>query len=101
MSGKSEDRAGQESAAPTQEEKQPSAKRRGRYLTIGMLAVTQDEAWSVTTPRLPMKSNGSGDVTAALFAAHLAETGDHGVALGRTASSVFDLLENTLAAKAR
>jgi pyridoxine kinase len=64
--------------------------------TIEMMAVTGDGAWVVQTPRLPMKANGSGDVTAALFTAHLLETGDPGVALGRTASSVFDLLQTTL-----
>jgi pyridoxine kinase len=64
--------------------------------TIEMMAVTGDCAWIVQTPRLPMKANGSGDVTAALFTAHLLETGDPGVALGRTASSVFDLLQTTL-----
>jgi len=64
--------------------------------TIEMMAVTGDGAWIVQTPRLPMKANGSGDVTAALFTAHLLETGDPGVALGRTASSVFDLLQTTL-----
>ncbi|MGA8981018.1 MAG: pyridoxal kinase PdxY [Pedococcus sp.] len=64
--------------------------------TIEMMAVTGDGAWIVQTPRLPMKANGSGDVTAALFTAHLLETGDPGVALARTASSVFDLLQTTL-----
>jgi pyridoxine kinase len=64
--------------------------------TIEMMAVTDDGAWIVQTPRLPMKANGSGDVTAALFTAHLLSTGDPAVALARTASSVFDLLENTL-----
>ncbi len=64
--------------------------------TIEMMAVTGEGAWVVQTPRLPMKANGSGDVTAALFTAHLLETGDPGVALGRTASSVFDLLQTTL-----
>lgn len=68
--------------------------------TIGMIAVTADGAWSVRTPRLPMKANGSGDVTAALFSAHLRET-DPATALARTASSVFDLLDNTLAAGSR
>ena len=29
---------------------------------IEMLAVTEDGAWLVTTPRLPMKANGSGDI---------------------------------------
>jgi pyridoxine kinase len=64
--------------------------------TIEMMAVTDDGAWIVQTPRLPMKANGSGDVTAALFTAHLLSTGDPAVALARTASSVFDLLSNTL-----
>jgi len=69
--------------------------------TIGLLAVTGTGTWSVSTPRLPLTSNGSGDVTAALFSAHLVETGEVATALARTASSVFDLLENTLAAKSR
>ena len=47
------------------------------------------------TPLLPMKANGSGDVTAALFTAHYRRTGDAATALARTASSVFDLLTNT------
>ena len=64
--------------------------------TIEMLAVIDGGAWSVQTPRLPMKANGSGDVTAALFTAHLLDTGDPAAALGRTASSVFDLLRTTL-----
>ena len=69
--------------------------------TIEMLAVTGEGAWRVRTPRLAMKANGSGDVTAALFAAHLTETGDPAVALERTTSSVFDLLVNTLDAGSR
>ena len=63
--------------------------------TIEMLAVQGDGAWIVQTPHLPLKANGSGDVTAALFTAHLLDTADAGVALGRTVSSVFDLLERT------
>lgn len=64
--------------------------------TLEMLAVNDDGAWIVTTPQLPMKANGSGDVTAALFTAHYRRTGDAADALARTASSVFDLLTNTL-----
>jgi pyridoxine kinase len=64
--------------------------------TIEMMAVTDAGAWIVRTPRLAMKANGSGDVTAALFTAHLLSTGDPGVALARTSSSVFDLLQTTL-----
>jgi pyridoxine kinase len=68
---------------------------------ISMLAVTDGGAWRVTTPRLPLNAAGSGDVTAALFSAHLATSGDPADALGRTASSVFDLIEATLEAKSR
>ena len=64
--------------------------------TIEMLAVTADGGWIVQTPRLPMKANGSGDITAALFTAHLHETGSAGEALGRTASSAFAVLDATL-----
>lgn len=64
--------------------------------TIEMMAVTGEGAWLVQTPLLALKANGSGDVTAALFTAHLLSTGRPEVALGRTASSVFDLLQNTL-----
>ncbi|GAA2024610.1 pyridoxal kinase [Agromyces tropicus] len=63
--------------------------------TIEMLAVDDDGAWIVQTPRLPMKANGSGDVTAALFTAHSRRTGSVADALAMTASSVFDLLSNT------
>jgi len=63
--------------------------------TLEMLAVDGDGAWLVQTPRLPLKANGSGDVTAALFTAHLLRTGDPALALARTASSVFDLLART------
>lgn len=64
---------------------------------VEMLAVhgAAGEAWLVRTPRLPMKANGSGDVTAALFTAHLLETGSAKESLERTASSVFDLLRVT------
>ncbi|MBM7519091.1 pyridoxal kinase PdxY [Nocardioides nitrophenolicus] len=63
---------------------------------IEMIAVTGDGAWIVQTPRLPMKANGSGDITAALFTAHLHTTGSASVALGRTVASVYDVLAATL-----
>ena len=63
--------------------------------TIEMLAVTDDGAWIVQTPRIPLKANGSGDVTAALFTAHYRASGDAADALARTTSSVWDLLQNT------
>lgn len=64
--------------------------------TIEMLAADDAGAWLVQTPHLPMKANGSGDVTAALFTAHYVETGSAQIALERTASSVYDLLNATL-----
>lgn len=63
--------------------------------TIEMMVVDDRGAWIVQTPLLPMKANGSGDVTAALFTAHYRATGDAADALARTTSSVYDLLANT------
>jgi len=64
--------------------------------TIEMLAVDDKGAWLVATPHLPMKANGSGDVTAALFTAHYVRTRDAKAALELTVSSVFELLALTL-----
>lgn len=69
--------------------------------TIEMMVVDDSGAWIVQTPLLPMKANGSGDVTTALFTAHYRTSGDAALALGRTASSVYDLLERTLASGER
>lgn len=63
--------------------------------TIEMLVADAAGAWIVQTPLLPMKANGSGDVTAALFTAHYRASGDAADALARTTSSVYDLLERT------
>jgi pyridoxine kinase len=69
--------------------------------TIETLVVDDAGGWIVQTPLLPMKANGSGDVTAALFTAHYTRTGDAADALARTVSSVFDLLETTHTAGSR
>ncbi len=63
--------------------------------TIEMMVVDDSGAWIVQTPLLPMKANGSGDVTAALFTAHYLATRDPADALARTTSSVWDLLRTT------
>lgn len=68
---------------------------------IEMLAVTPDGAWIIETPRIPFKVNGSGDVTAALFTAHVRRSGDAADALERTTASVYALLERTYAAESR
>ena len=67
---------------------------------IAMVAVDSVGAYEVRTPRLPLSVNGAGDVTAALFLAHLLTDGIQ-EALARTASSVFAILAATLAAGSR
>ena len=64
--------------------------------TIEMLAADADGAWIAQTPHLPLKANGSGDVTAALFTAHYLRTRSAKEALEHAISSVFDLLQLTL-----
>jgi pyridoxine kinase len=64
--------------------------------TVELLAADDTGAWVVSTPLLPLSVNGAGDLTAALFLAHLLESGSAATALGRTASSVFSVLEETV-----
>ena len=66
---------------------------------IGMLAVDATGAYLVRTPRLPLEVNGAGDVTAALFLAHLSSGIEP--ALARVASSVYGILAATDVAGAR
>lgn len=63
---------------------------------VAMAAVTAEGAWATETPLLPVAAHGAGDLTAALFAAHLAESGSAAVALGRTTASVHAVLETML-----
>ncbi len=69
--------------------------------SVDVVAVSDEGAWVVTTPWLPISPNGGGDVTAALYLAHLWTTGSPARALERTVASVFAVLEATLAAGAR
>jgi len=66
---------------------------------IAMLAVDASGAYLVRTPRLPLSVNGAGDVTAALFLAHLPAGIE--VALARVASSVYGILAATDVAGSR
>ncbi|GAW48539.1 MULTISPECIES: pyridoxal kinase PdxY [unclassified Nocardioides] len=68
---------------------------------LDVLAVSDEGAWAVETPLLPITPNGCGDVTAALYLAHLHTTGSAETALSRTTASVFAILEQTLAAGTR
>ncbi|GAA4709004.1 pyridoxal kinase PdxY [Nocardioides conyzicola] len=68
---------------------------------LDVLAVSDDGAWAVETPLLPITPNGCGDVTAALYLAHLRTTGSAAEALARTTSSVYAVLEATIAAGTR
>jgi pyridoxine kinase len=68
---------------------------------IEMLAASAEGAWLVETPLLSLSVNGAGDVTSALFLAHLLRgVGTEG-ALSKTASSVYAVLEDTHRARSR
>lgn len=68
---------------------------------LDVVAVSDEGAWAVETPLLPITPNGCGDVTAALYLAHLRATGSAATALARTTSSVFAILEKTIEAGTR
>lgn len=69
--------------------------------TLDVVAVSDEGAWAVTTPLLPIAPNGGGDITAALYLAHLRTSGSPAVALERTTASVYAVLEATVAAGTR
>ena len=62
---------------------------------VRMLAAGPDGAWAVETPRLPVILNGCGDVTAAVFLAHLLRGADLAEALALTAAAIFAVIEET------
>ena len=64
--------------------------------TIAMIAVGPDQAWSVTTPRLPADFNGAGDLTAATFLAQWLATRDLAYAVTSTAERVYGVLKATV-----
>jgi pyridoxine kinase len=66
--------------------------------SLDVVAVSDRGSWAVTTPLLPITPNGCGDVTAALYLAHLLNWNwSTAMALERTTSSVFAILEATIA----
>jgi pyridoxine kinase len=64
--------------------------------TMAMVVVDGSGAWSVVTPRLGRSFTGAGDLTAAVFLAHLLRTGDVPAALASTAAAVFGVLRVTV-----
>ena len=64
--------------------------------SVDVVAVSDEGAWSSRTPLLPITPNGCGDVTAAVFLAHLLRTGSAETALQQVTSTVFGILERTI-----
>jgi pyridoxine kinase len=62
---------------------------------VTMLAAGPEGAWAVETPRVPIVLNGCGDVTAALFLAHLLRGAPLPDALALTAAAIFAVIETT------
>ncbi len=64
---------------------------------IEMLLVGRDAAWVSATPRLafPIAPNGAGDMTAALFLAHILKGEKPDAALGKAMATVYAVLQRT------
>jgi pyridoxine kinase len=69
--------------------------------TAELVVCDDTGAYRLRTPKLPIAANGTGDVIAALFLAHLLRTGSAADALSRSASSVFGILKRTAEARSR
>jgi pyridoxine kinase len=66
--------------------------------SLDLVAVSDDGAWRTRTPRLDLVPAGAGDVTAAVFLANLLDGRSLDEVLARTTSSVFAVIEATVAA---
>lgn len=64
---------------------------------LGVLGVSADGAWLVTTPRRPGAPHGTGDVMSALFLGHYLLAQSLPRALERSVSAMFALVERTVA----
>ena len=73
----------------------------GEAERIGVLAVGEEGAFLVETPRLALTVNGAGDALAALFLGRYLETGTLPRALELATASIFAVLEATHRAGAR
>lgn len=64
---------------------------------VAMAAVTAQSAWLVQTPRFEFSQapHGAGDLAAALFAAHLTDTGDVAAALAECGSRLHAIFART------
>ena len=69
--------------------------------SLDMVAVSAEGAWRTRTPRLSVSPPGAGDLTAAVFLANLLDRHPLPVALARTTSSVFAVVEATAEAGVR
>jgi pyridoxine kinase len=68
---------------------------------LDLVAVSDAGAWRTRTPRLAMSPNGGGDLTTAVFLAHLLDGRALPEALARTTSAVFAVMSATAAAGER
>jgi pyridoxine kinase len=68
---------------------------------IDMIASGPDGRFRLRTPRLPAAFSGAGDAIAALFFAHLLQTGASGEAMAKAGSSLFGVLKLTAERGAR
>ena len=68
---------------------------------VDLLASEGGRHFRVRTPKLDVSVNGAGDAIAALFLAHLLNTGSPAEALAAAAASVYGLLARTEAAQSR
>jgi pyridoxine kinase len=65
---------------------------------LAVLADTEDEAWLVATPELPLAASaGAGDAFSALFLGHHLAAGDLRAGLERAVGAMFALVERTRA----
>lgn len=70
--------------------------RKGGKSTLSNIVVTDEGAWRVTVPKLPLRAKGTGDVFSALFLAHKLRGEKTASALELATSTLYGIIDDTI-----
>ncbi len=70
--------------------------RKGNQPTLSNVVVSDEGAWRVTVPQLPLRAKGTGDTFAALFLAHHLRGESAKTALELATSTLYGIIDDTI-----
>ena len=70
--------------------------RKGSQPTLSNVVISDEGAWRVTVPKLPLRAKGTGDTFAALFLAHHLRGETAQQALELATSTLYGIIDDTI-----